>query len=106
MPEGRCPEELWARLGPLLPSKTAPIRVTDRLSMDAVLLVLHPGMQHQELPPSNRTVMGRPIGSLAGHPLGSRFQSDQGARVLGSDKGRLRQDLNGSAPLTPLRARA
>ncbi|WP_158620010.1 transposase [Corallococcus sicarius] len=45
-------------------------------------------------------VMGRPVGSLVGHLLGSLPRTVRPARVLGSVKGRLRRNLNGSAPLT------
>lgn len=53
---------------------------------------------------AQQTVMGRPIGALVGHLLGSQFRAVRPACVLGSVKGRLRRNLNGFAAL-PLAVR-
>jgi len=66
----RMPDELWAKFGPLLPSRPAPplgchnLRVPDRQAMDAVLLVLRTGMQWEAL---KATGIGAPSTGLCSH---------------------------------------
>ena len=55
----RLPDELWAKMQPLLPPRPPhPLgcnpRVDDRRAMDAILLVLRTGMQWHAFPGFNR----------------------------------------------------